>query len=529
MHFSNIIWYSLYFLAGYAVVVIIFVFKLYKNMKALEGLSPEEIEKKLNEDDWLKPHYQKYRKTFLDGQPKTKSYAEEYFTAESILQNFKFSIFHFPILITFSPKLIPGFSVGLGLLGTFIGFTEGISSFNTGSAELIMKSIDKLLGGIQTAFNTSIWGLSISLIFSFAYNWLLVSIQQKVVSITEALNAKYLIDESEYILSELRVQVRSNDSFILKPGEALKNILDKLQDQLETLKAFSTDLATQLTNFADSFTNKIGEEMVEKFNDEMYQLYNTLIDPTLNQLKEITEALRKEKSESAAAVIEKITSDLQETLQSMVNDFQRAVTGDTKAELEALTKIIQNAGASFKDLPTVVSSSLEELRFFQNEILNQMKAQTDKLHESVTIIDSFFEKEKALRDLSIQLLETSKHIETFVHPMKQSIERLQALLERSNEQDTQALETFKEYIGNIQNLAGSLDKIDTELAAVFDQLINKVQVYRNEMDESFSSNLKEYATSIERFSKQLANAAESLKDGVDELNEVLSSKLPEVV
>jgi len=36
MHFSNIIWYSLYFLAGYAVVVIIFVFKLYKNMKALE-------------------------------------------------------------------------------------------------------------------------------------------------------------------------------------------------------------------------------------------------------------------------------------------------------------------------------------------------------------------------------------------------------------------------------------------------------------------------------------------------------------
>jgi len=138
----------------------------------------------------------------------------------------------------------------LGLLGTFIGFTEGISSFNTGSAELIMKSIDKLLGGIQTAFNTSIWGLSISLIFSFAYNWLLVSIQQKVVSITEALNAKYLIDESEYILSELRVQVRSNDSFIkLKPGEALKNILDKLQDQLETLKAFSTDLATQLTNF----------------------------------------------------------------------------------------------------------------------------------------------------------------------------------------------------------------------------------------------------------------------------------------
>lgn len=61
---------------------------------------------------------------------------------------------------------IPGTLTALGLLGTFMGLISGISSIGFSSVEAALSSIQTLLGGIQTAFYTSIVGVILSILYN---------------------------------------------------------------------------------------------------------------------------------------------------------------------------------------------------------------------------------------------------------------------------------------------------------------------------------------------------------------------------
>ena len=59
----------------------------------------------------------------------------------------------------------PGLISGLGVLGTFIGLTISVKFFDSETSEAIMKSIQTLLGGMGTAFLTSVFGMSLSSLY----------------------------------------------------------------------------------------------------------------------------------------------------------------------------------------------------------------------------------------------------------------------------------------------------------------------------------------------------------------------------
>lgn len=61
---------------------------------------------------------------------------------------------------------IPGTLTALGLLGTFIGLIIGISTIGFSSVEAALSSVELLIGGIQTAFYTSIAGVILSILFN---------------------------------------------------------------------------------------------------------------------------------------------------------------------------------------------------------------------------------------------------------------------------------------------------------------------------------------------------------------------------
>lgn len=61
---------------------------------------------------------------------------------------------------------IPGTLTALGLLGTFVGLITGISNIGFSSVEAALGSIEVLLGGIRTAFYTSVIGVIFSILFN---------------------------------------------------------------------------------------------------------------------------------------------------------------------------------------------------------------------------------------------------------------------------------------------------------------------------------------------------------------------------
>lgn len=67
--------------------------------------------------------------------------------------------------------LVPGAMTSLGLLGTFMGLVVGISGFNAKNSATIVTGVGNLLGGMSTAFLTSIIGIIAALIFSFMHKF----------------------------------------------------------------------------------------------------------------------------------------------------------------------------------------------------------------------------------------------------------------------------------------------------------------------------------------------------------------------
>lgn len=63
-------------------------------------------------------------------------------------------------------ELIPGLLTSLGILGTFIGLMQGLTSVDFSNAEGTIQSIPQLLSGMRFAFATSVAGISCSLLFN---------------------------------------------------------------------------------------------------------------------------------------------------------------------------------------------------------------------------------------------------------------------------------------------------------------------------------------------------------------------------
>ncbi|MBQ9140728.1 MAG: MotA/TolQ/ExbB proton channel family protein [Lachnospiraceae bacterium] len=81
---------------------------------------------------------------------------------------------------TYFNSAISGTMTGLGILGTFIGLSIGLGSFNGNDIYTISENIGPLLEGMKVAFHTSVYGIFFSLIFTFVYRGIMSDAYEKL-------------------------------------------------------------------------------------------------------------------------------------------------------------------------------------------------------------------------------------------------------------------------------------------------------------------------------------------------------------
>ncbi len=111
----------------------------------------------------LKEAYVKYLMRMQNGRTRrgyvTACDIEEFFN-EDLLDK---------IGMTFFNSGISGTLTGLGILGTFLGLSMGLGSFNGDDIYTISDNVGPLLSGMKVAFHTSVYGIFFSLVFNFVY------------------------------------------------------------------------------------------------------------------------------------------------------------------------------------------------------------------------------------------------------------------------------------------------------------------------------------------------------------------------
>lgn len=369
---------------------------------------------------------------------------------------------------------VAGVMTGLGILGTFIGLSLGLQSFNTGTTAEITNSIEPLMEGIKVAFHTSIYGMVFSLVFNYVYKRRLDDGERSVRDFLSAYR-KYVMPDTTTDgvnrLMELQQQqteaiIGLSDTVAHQLSEGLKELLEPQFDHFDhTIENFA-NMATksqmeQLQRVVDIFIS----EMNRSLGDSFAKLSGT-VDSTI-ALQEANEKQMKEIFEKNISTADNINSVAEQT-QSVANalrlysDKVLSLERETNETLELLRKqneasqtILNGAGHYVSDLDhyrkslDLSAAAYDDRLRAQEERLRSMQ----KLIEAipVEVNETFNIINENLQVVENHFKETIEHINGTMDKVPEVVDYSYRGIEQGLDRVSKSLEDLKTVIRNTES------------------------------------------------------------------------------
>ena len=240
---------------------------------------------------------------------------------------------------------LPSIISTLGVLGTFLGITRGLVSFNTATLD---TSIPILLDGLKTAFFTSLLGMTGSLILNrivsakFDKEQKKSEIEKAARMIIDAMNAnqrelpRLFKDSNENLVSTLSkdetVKVIRQDVEQLKDDlEEIKGLSQELRDIAKGLAGLNQEMKTALANISTS-NSSISEELPRLRAVAVTATASlSAIDNNVHDIEEEVSTIKTNVSD----VTERLETDLEVVKSSLSSIYERQdEIKDTIAEID---------------------------------------------------------------------------------------------------------------------------------------------------------------------------------------------------
>ncbi|MDO4634065.1 MAG: MotA/TolQ/ExbB proton channel family protein [Eubacteriales bacterium] len=116
-------------------------------------------------------------------------------------------------------EMVPGMLTTLGIIGSFYGIVRGLSSLDLSTTETMSFSIAVLISGMRTAFNTSIVGAVLALVFQL--------IRRMTIRHAESTLRKFIDDCRTEIMQQL-----TPDATMMQTLHAILTELRRISDRL---------------------------------------------------------------------------------------------------------------------------------------------------------------------------------------------------------------------------------------------------------------------------------------------------------
>lgn len=253
-------------------------------------------------------------------------------------------------------ELIPSLLTSLGILGTFIGLMEGLTSVNFSDAQGTMDSIPLLLTGMRFAFATSVAGITCSLLFNMFYR----------MSVGRACRALDSFDEAFYELAmprplspevQLICQKQDEEERLARIAEAVGN---RVSSSLEMAVSRAMD---PLTKSLDTFIQGATQEQVEGVRRIVGQFVSQMNAQLSGQMTTLGHTME---------IVSQGQLQTQKNLQNTLNAAQ-AMAADAQAMQVASAQMAQALQSWAEELKNSQTKRTEEAAMLeeQNQNLRQ--------------------------------------------------------------------------------------------------------------------------------------------------------------
>jgi len=364
----------------------------------------------------------------------------------------------------------PTLMTALGILGTFVGVVIGLLHFDTTNIE---HSIPVLLGGLKTAFITSIVGMVGALAFNILDRLLPSSKNNGIASpVTVTPDHIHEVLQSQHkLLERIAFGFDGNDEV-------------SLVGQLKLLRTDMSDISKSQRKYHEDFSDKLWVELTH-FGDLMAK----------GATEQIIEALRK-----------------------VIVDFNNNLT--------------EQFGENFKALDSSVKKLVEWQDAYKDQVDvmgEQYKQSVDSLMETKQSVAGIWEECKEiplamaeLRDVlqvnHHQIGELSRHLEAFAILRDKAIEAVPAIQSKLDE------------VG--EHLKAGALSVSTSLEQTGGQLLinaNAMRIALDEGAEGFRNSVTQTQQSFASMAHDVANSSESLTTTLGDTVEEMKSSAVELL
>lgn len=400
-----------------------------------------------------------------------------------------------------------GTLVGLGLLGTFLGLTFGIAGFDSSDSSGIQQSIQNLLGGMSTAFSTSLLGMFCSLVYTIIDKALRNKLHRSLYSFTEQLDEKYYIDDItllemkqkdlvDTLINTVKSELDNKLMYSNETGEnvtignAIREILTENTEQSKALKSFSTDLAMELNN---GFDEVLSRQMQEK----ILPLIES-VDATTKSVVEHIDQMASTVASPASGMMESVVDELKKSMTAIIDEFKTNLSGSTTSQLEALALQLDSASQTMGEFPKNMENISKTLQVTIGEVKNAI---------SEISKTSAHANSSAMQQMQEQIAFATGSISNAISEVK---EVMSGITQSSQEQSNQM----------ITKLSDAAEKMGTFLDNTIVSLSSSVQNSMKSITDDVNSKQADLLALQEDTTTQTKKLLEAFNDGLDRMEKM---------
>lgn len=426
----------------------------------------------------------------------------------------------------------------LGILGTFIGIIIGLLNFNT---ESIDASIPVLLGGLKTAFITSIIGMFFAILFNgldafFFANKRRLLEDNTPASVTPEHIHQELKEQNKHLVKLISGMSGSEEGSIIAQIKLLRNeISDASRAQISNHSNFSNKLWEQLQQFADLMAKGATEQIIDALRQVIIDFNNNLTEQFGENFKALDTSVKKlvDWQENYKNQVEQMGEQYQQSVESLV-ETRKAVAGIWEE-----CKEIPLAMAELRDVLQVNQHQIGELsRHLETFVAIRDKA-TDVLPEIQTKMSEVGELLKlGAANVSASLEQTSQQILINADSMRVALDEGTEGFRQSVTQTQQAFASMAHDVSNSsETLTSTLGDTITEMKQSGDEFLKSLETHSRELHRNMEQNttnvIDMFSKTGEKFNQQLSSNADnmfgSMQSSFDKASAGLTSQVKESI
>ncbi len=275
---------------------------------------------------------------------------------------------------------VAGILTALGILGTFLGLVLGLRSFDFSNADQMTSSVEALVGGLNVAFYTSIYGVTLSILYNIIFRRITTGLTQELNHFYDAFNSA-LEPVSQKAMAERMDSRQAENNALMQDIKALldERLGERLGHQMaETLTPvfdrIIQSLDSMMLDFHKEQANSL-EKMVDAFVDRMGGALNSHVKALGESVDELSQA-QKTMSVELQRLIKQIVKTSKDT--SQINEHAGIILEQLSGYIPLLTQTSQDSAKVIENM-TQWSEDVQKMTDTQQKVMKEMAVEQNEL------------------------------------------------------------------------------------------------------------------------------------------------------